>query len=413
MPFLHERLENGLDIVAETSPAAHSASVGFFVRAGARDETDATAGVSHFLEHMAFKGTEDLSGDEINRRFDALGASHNAFTAEEDTVYYAAVLPERQHEALELLAGMMRPALREEDFETEKLVILEEIRMYDDQPPYGADDRCRSLHFGSHPLGRSVLGTAESIGPLPVAAMRRYHHDRYAPGNLVLAASGAVDFAALVASARRLCDDWEPTPTSPRRATPAEALAPGREAIVRPQAVLEYVVRMSSGPSESHDDRFAAKLLAVALGDDSGSRLYWGLVDTGEADHASLSHHDFFDSGLFTTQLSCEPEDTATLLARIVEIYAEATDRGLTHREVEQARNKLAGRVVLAGERPRQRLFSIGLEWTHSGRYRSVADDLETLERLTADDLARVLGNWRLAGPAATVLAGPLPISNA
>jgi predicted Zn-dependent peptidase len=134
VPFLHERLPNGLDVIAETSESAVSTSVGFFVMTGSRDESDALWGTSHFLEHMIFKGTPEIPGDAINRRFDDMGASVNAFTSEEDTVYYASVLPEQQHEAVDLVARMMRPALRDEDFETEKLVILEEIRMYDDQP---------------------------------------------------------------------------------------------------------------------------------------------------------------------------------------------------------------------------------------------------------------------------------------
>ena len=205
MAFLRERVDNGLEVVAETSGAAVSTSLGFFVKTGARDERDPEWGVSHFLEHMVFKGTADIGGDEINRRFDALGASANAFTSEEDTVYYATVLPERQAEAVDLLARMMRPALRAADFDTEKLVILEEIRMYDDQPPFGADERCRAAYFGSHPLARSVLGTVESIGALPVEAMRDYHRRRYAPESMVLAAAGVVDFPALVAQARRLC----------------------------------------------------------------------------------------------------------------------------------------------------------------------------------------------------------------
>ncbi|NBT13232.1 MAG: insulinase family protein, partial [Planctomycetia bacterium] len=215
MRFRHERLANGLDVIAEVTDGGLSTSVGFFVKTGARDETDALWGASHFLEHMIFKGTADLSGDEINRRFDWMGAAANAFTSEEDTVYHAAVLPEQQHEAVSLLARMMRPALREEDFRTEKLVILEEIRMYDDQPPFGADDRCRAAYFAGHPLARSVLGTIDSITALDVNAMRDYHRRRYAPDNIVLAATGAVDFAALVESARRHCGDWEPQPRPP------------------------------------------------------------------------------------------------------------------------------------------------------------------------------------------------------
>ena len=414
MPFLHERLANGLDVIAETSAAAVSTSIGFFVGTGSRDESDALWGVSHFLEHMVFKGTADLSGDEINRRFDGMGASANAFTSEEDTVYYATVLPERQSEAVTLLAQMMRPALREEDFTTEKLVILEEIRMYDDQPPFGADERCRAAFFGGHPLARSVLGTVESIGGLPVEAMRDYHARRYTPGTMVLAATGAVDFPALVADARRLCGDWPVRPATARVSPAVAAAAPTPAAtreslarIVRPAAALEYAVRMTAGPAETHADRFAAKLLATVLGDSSGSRLYWDMVDSGAAEQATLHHQEFLDAGLFVTQLSCDAADVDGLLGRILDIYREVAARGIERPEFEQARNKLAGRVVLAGERPRRRLFEVGGEWAHMGVYRTVAESLAIVESLDRDDLHRVLASWPLDGAAATVLAGP------
>ena len=408
MQFRHEQLPNGLDIVAEVSEAAHSASLGFFVKTGARDEHESISGMSHFLEHMVFKGTDTLSAEDINLRFDSMGASSNAFTSEEDTVYYAAVLPEKQHDALELLSAMMRPALREDDFITEKQVILEEIKMYDDQPPFGADDRCRALFFKNHPLAQSVLGSTSSIESLQVEAMREYHQQRYSSNNLVLAASGAVDFESLIKSAHRLCGEWKPSPPSNRKVSfssnQCEAVT---DVITREQAALEYAVRMSPGPAEDTNDRFAAKLLAMIIGDDSGSRLYWDLVDSGRAEHAACHHHDFLDAGIFVTQLSCEPETTHSLLDRIVEIYQGAED-DLSTNEVDQARNKLLSRVVLAGERPRQRLFSLGLEWAHLSRYRSVSDDLATLDTISREDLHRILAEWHLPASSSTVLAGPL-----
>ena len=408
MQFRHEQLPNGLDIIAEVSESAHSASLGFFVKTGARDEHDSISGASHFLEHMVFKGTDTLSAEDINLRFDSMGASANAFTSEEDTVYYAAVLPEKQHDAIELLAAMMRPALREDDFTTEKQVILEEIKMYDDQPPFGADDRCRALFFKDHPLARSVLGTESSIEALPVEAMRSYHEERYSADNLVLAASGAVNFDSLITSARQLCSSWQSITHGARKVPfPTESSEAITDVITRDQAALEYAVRISLGPAEDTSDRFAAKLLAVVLGDDSGSRLYWDLVDSGKAEHAACHHHDFLDAGVFLTQLSCEPEAAQALLDRVVEIY-EAATKELTDSEVDQARNKLLSRVVLAGERPRQRLFSLGLEWSHLGRYRSVSDDLKTLDTISREDLHRILCEWRLAESSATVLAGPL-----
>ena len=408
MRFLHERLPNGLDVIAEVGDAALSTGVGFFVGTGSRDETDALWGASHFLEHMIFKGTAEISGDEINRRFDAMGGGANAFTSEEDTVYYTSVLPERQDEAVDLLARMMRPALRTADFDTEKLVILEEIRMYDDQPPFGADDRCRAAFFGGHPLARSVLGTVESITALGVEAMRDYHRRRYAPGTMVLAASGAVDFAALVESARRVCDAWAPEAEAPRTAgsQPRAAVSRGVERIVRPAASLDYAVRMVAGPGERHADRHPAQLLATLLGDSSGSRLYWSLVDTGEAEHAAFLHHDFLDAGLFVTQISCEANDVEPLLARTADIFAAAAAGDITSGEFERARNKLASRVVLAGERPLRRLFEMGLEWSHFRTYRSVADSLRIVEGISREDLEGVLQGWPLDAPAATVIAG-------
>ena len=408
MQFRHEQLPNGLDIVAEVSEAAHSASLGFFVKTGARDEHESISGVSHFLEHMVFKGTDTLSAEDINLRFDSMGASSNAFTSEEDTVYYAAVLPEKQHDALELLSAMMRPALREDDFITEKQVILEEIKMYDDQPPFGADDRCRALFFKNHPLAQSVLGSTSSIESLQVEAMREYHQQRYSSNNLVLAASGAVDFESLIKSAHRLCGEWKPSPPSNRKVSFSSSQCQAvTDVITREQAALEYAVRMSPGPAEDTNDRFAAKLLAMIIGDDSGSRLYWDLVDSGRAEHAACHHHDFLDAGIFVTQLSCEPETTHSLLDRIVEIYQGAED-DLSTNEVDQARNKLLSRVVLAGERPRQRLFSLGLEWAHLSRYRSVSDDLATLDTISREDLHRILAEWHLPASSSTVLAGPL-----
>src|SRR5262245_54944896 len=167
-------LPNGLEVLAECNLEMHSAAVAFYVKTGARDESSDVAGVSHFLEHMTFKGTPTRTSEQVNQELDALGAFSNAMTSKETTIYYAALLPEYVEKALELLADILRPALRTKDFETEKQVIIEEIRMYDDEPPFGAFDKCEALHFGSHPLANNVLGTVESITALSVEGMREY-----------------------------------------------------------------------------------------------------------------------------------------------------------------------------------------------------------------------------------------------
>ena len=405
MSFREHTLPNGLEIVAECHSEARSTALGFFVKTGARDETDDVSGVSHFLEHMVFKGTPTRSAEDVNREFDEMGAHYNAFTSEEQTVYYAAVLPEYQGAAVELWSDVMRPSLREEDFTTEKQVIIEEIKMYEDQPPFGADDRLRASHFGKHPLGRSVLGTAESIAALPVEKMRAYFERRYSPRNIVLAAAGQVDFDALVKTAEKCCGAWKPFDAE--RVIERAAPHSGFESVFRESASQEYVIQFANGPSGTDEDRFAAKLLSVIIGDDSGSRLFWELVDPGLAESASLSHHDYQGTGLYYTYFSGAPENAEENLARILSIYRDVERNGVTDKELDQAKNKVNSRVVLSSERPRGRLFNVGGNWVHRREYRSVKDDLDSVDGVTVEQITAVLKKYPLS-TATTLAIGPL-----
>src|SRR3954454_23743057 len=209
MEFHSHRLDNGRESLAETNSDAHSMSVAFIVRTGSRDETDDVAGVSHFLEHMCFKGTPRRSADDVNREFDEIGAHYNAFTSEECTAYYASVLPEYQEASVDILSDILRPSLRPDDFDMEKKVILEEIQMYLDQPPVGMDDRIKQLHMGRHPLAKSVLGTSQSVGDLSREQMHSYFASRYAADNVFVAAAGRVDFEALVKQVAERCKGWK------------------------------------------------------------------------------------------------------------------------------------------------------------------------------------------------------------
>src|ERR1700737_2549899 len=159
-------MDNGLRVIAETNPPARSVALGFFVRTGSRDETADVSGVTHFLEHMVFKGTPRRTALDVNRDFDRIGANYNAFTSEENTVFYAAILPEYLPQAVDLLADILRPSLRGDDFEMEKNVIIEEIGMYEDQPMWSAYDHAKRAYFAEHPLGNSILGTPETIRAL-------------------------------------------------------------------------------------------------------------------------------------------------------------------------------------------------------------------------------------------------------
>lgn len=406
MEFCKHTLPNGLEVVAECNGQAYSVALGFFVRTGSRDETDAVAGVSHFLEHMTFKGTPTRSADDVNREFDEMGAHYNAFTNEENTVYYAAVLPEFQERAVELLGDILRPSLRQEDFETEKKVILEEIQMYEDQPPFGADEKCKAAHYGPHPLGRSVLGTLQSVADLPVEAMRDYFRRRYAPGNVTLIGAGRIDFDALVKAVDRTCGAWEPVRAG--RALGEAVAHEGFQVICKPQATQQYTVQLAAGPAAEEEQRHAARLLAAVLGDDTGSRLYWELVDPGLAEQASLHHYEYEGAGLMMTYLSCDPGRAGENLRRTVDVYRRAqSDAPITAEELAQAKSKLGSRIVLSGERPRGRLFSVGGEWIERRRYLSVREDLEATAAVTPEQVAAVLARYPLTR-STTVTIGPL-----
>src|ERR1700709_726140 len=194
MQFHHTVLDNGLHVVAELNDQARSVATGFFVKAGSRDERPEAAGGSHFLEHMIFKGTPNRDALSVNRDFDRVGAKHNAQTSEEDTFYHVTCLPEYLPRAFDVLSDILRPSLREEDFETEKKVIIEEILMYLDNPMSVAYDAAKAAHFGGHPLGQSILGTVDSITAMSATQMREYFSAKYSPGNIVLAFAGKGDW---------------------------------------------------------------------------------------------------------------------------------------------------------------------------------------------------------------------------
>jgi predicted Zn-dependent peptidase len=405
MEFYNRRLDNGLEVVAEANDEAHSMSVAFIVRAGSRDEADDVAGVSHFLEHMCFKGTPRRSADDVNREFDEIGAHYNAFTSEECTAYYASVLPEYQEASVDLLADILRPSLRPDDFNMEKKVILEEIQMYLDQPPFGMDDRIKQLHLGSHPLARSVLGTSASITDLTPAQMRDYFDSRYSAENVIVAAAGRIDFEALVKQVAERCAPWKAKQTG--RQTPRAASKPQFEVVHRPTATQQYVLQLADAPAAEDADRYAAKLLGTIVGDDTGSRMYWELTDPGLAETACLGHYEYAGAGMFYGWLACEPDLAEDNLAKLRVIYRRLESDGVTADELRQAKNKVKSRVVLGSERPQNRLFNVGGNWLQRREYRAVADDLKAVDDVTLDDLHAVLEKYPLSRNS-TITVGPL-----
>jgi predicted Zn-dependent peptidase len=383
MQFKQTTLDNGLEIIAEVNSNAFSLSLGYFVKTGSRDESLDIAGVSHFLEHMLFKGTPRRTSVDVNRQLDDLGSQSNAFTSEEQTVYYMSVLPENQFPALDLLTDMMRPSLRDDDFQTEKQVILEEIAMYDDQPPYGAMERAMEEFFGEHPLSTRVLGTKESVSALTAEAMREYHSARYAPNNLCLVATGAVDFDALVEETYRMTKHWKPAETGRKLTMPLACSKDVR--MIHPPATQQYTLEFSPGPGYMDPQRYVSRVLATILGDDSGSRLFWELVDKGLADAAVCYTYEFQDCGVFGLYLAGDPDQQ----------QENASGAPITERELELAKNKICAGILLASERPSNRLFSVGGTWLSRHQYETAAQVSQHYRSVSLEDVQKTFENLK------------------
>jgi len=389
MNYYQHQLDNGLSLIGEYDANARSLAMGYFVRTGSRDETPEVNGVSHFLEHMMFKGTARRSADDVNREFDEMGARYNAFTSEEHTVYYGNVLPQFQHKLQDLLSDMMRPALREDDFNMEKKVILEEIAMYWDRPQFRVFEQLRESYYGAHPLGKSILGSTESIKDLTAAQMREYFQRRYAANNLTLVLAGNFDWEAACADAAQWCTAWN-TAEVPRQLPVHQAKA-GKQCIADAQTNRTHIALMAPGFAAQDDRRMVADVLAEVVGAGESSRLYWALVHPAIAEAAQIGHDANDGDGAFYGYLLVDPQRSGEALQIFHEVLAKAGREGVQEAEVERAKRRLASHILLGSETPMGRLRPLGMDQTYRHQYRSAADILAQVQGVTADDVNAML----------------------
>jgi predicted Zn-dependent peptidase len=398
-------LDNGLTLVGERRPSALSLAAGYFVKTGARDETAEVSGVSHFLEHMLFKGTSRRSAEDVNREFDEIGADYNAFTGEEYTVYYGAVLPEHQERLVDLLTDMMRPTLREDDFDMEKKVILEEIALYKDRPQFTVIDEARATYYKGHPLGQSVLGTEETIGALRAEQMREYWGRRYAPNNLTFAICGNYDWDAVIEQAQRLTRSWQLADTP--RVTPPFEPRPQVRVIQKENVHRAHLALVSPGVPAQSDERIVADILSDIVGGGDGSRLFWELIDPGIADSVRLSHDEEDGLGAFFAYASCDPDRAQLVLDKIRAVFARVTEEGLLADEIARSKRKIASGLVLHDETPRGRLFHVGFEWQYRGRVKPLDETIDRYLAVQVEDV-RIFLDRRPFDALTVVCLGPV-----
>jgi predicted Zn-dependent peptidase len=288
----------------------------------------------------------------------------------------------------------------------EKKVIIEEIGMYEDQPMFSAYDHAKRIFFDDHKLGNSILGSVQSITDLKRDQMHAYFRRRYVAPNILVAAAGRLDWDAFRDLVEGKCGDWESGAIGRDCLRPA----PGSgkfEVMAREKLLQEHVILVAPGPAADDPQRHAADLLAMAVGDDSGSRLYWELVDPGHADSADCGFHEYEGTGSFYTSFSGEPDQAGANLARVSGVLRDVQAGSIRQEELEQARSKMLSRVVRGSERPKGRMQAIGMAWTYQHEYRSVDDDLKAYRGVTLKTVRAVLDRFPI-DKVTTLALGPL-----
>ncbi|RBY86253.1 pitrilysin family protein [Blastococcus sp. TF02A-30] len=385
-------LPGGLRVLTETMPGVLSATLGIWVGVGSRDETPAVAGSSHFLEHLLFKGTASRSALEIATAMDAVGGEMNAFTAKEHTCYYANVLASDLPLAVTLLADLVTEARNTAaDLESERTVVLEEIAMRDDEPSDAVHDLFAETLYGDTPLGRSVLGTVESIESLTRDDVDGWYRQRYAMPSMVVAAAGRVDHQQVLelvtaAFGDRLTGDARPAPL---RRGEEGSLRPARATgLISRRTEQTHLLLGSTALGRLDDRRYAAAVLDAAVGGGMSSRLFQeirekrGLVySVGSA----LTH--YAGTGSFSVYAGCSKKRVPEVLRIVREELARVAAEGLTPEEVVRAQGQLKGGMVLGLEDTGSRMSRLGKSELAYGEYLPVR---EVLARLDAVDEVQV-----------------------
>ena len=403
--FFTHQLANGLQIVAQRMPDMESVAVAFYVRTGSRDEHDpALDGVSHFLEHMVFKGTAHRDTEAITLAFNMMGAEFNAYTSFEETVFHARVLSDQLAPAIELLADLMRPRLAADDFTRERDVILAEITRGEDQPTHVAGRQFYKTYFAGTSLGHDVIGSPESIKAMQIEQMVDYQRRRYAANNLILSVAGNLEWAQVLELAERHCGSWERGEEG--RAAMTFTPTPQRQWIQR-DLQQQHILFGYPFPAEQSKDYYAAILASDILGDSSGSRLYWNIMHKGLAEAAVTQYTPFDGLGLLFGYISAPPETAANVLALVRAELASIEADGVYEDELARAKAKLIGHTVLDGESTMRRVMNLPHSWLLDGCLKTIEEDIADIEAITVADVNRVFHDWPSADRTVLVTMGP------
>jgi predicted Zn-dependent peptidase len=404
-------LPGGLRVISEQVPGVRSAAVGMWVGVGSRDEAPSVAGAAHYLEHLLFKGTERRTAARIAEEIDAVGGELNAFTAKEHTCYYAHVLDADLALAIDLVCDVVCNArMAEPDFELERGVVLEEIAMRDDDPEDMLHEAFAAALLGTHPLGRSVLGTEDSINGMTRASLRGFYKRRYQPHRMVLAVAGNVEHNQVLRLARKSLAGWladtDATPMPPRvgrwRASGPHGLQLRSDDTE--QAHLMVGVR---GLDRHSPQRFTLGVLNAALGGGMSSRLFQEVRERrGLAYQVYSSVSSYADTGSLSVYAGAHPDRLGDVTGVLHAVLDDVAANGLSDAEVARGKGQLRGGLVLGLEDSSSRMSRIGKGELNFADHLTVEEQLARIDAVTSEDVAELAADL-LHRPVATAVVGP------
>jgi predicted Zn-dependent peptidase len=402
-------LASGLRVVTESLPALRSVAVGFWVGTGSRDEPAELSGASHFLEHLLFKGTERRSAVEIAEAIESVGGDMNAFTAHELTTYYVRVPDDRLTLALEILSDIVwTPAFRDDEVDSERKVILEEIRMRDDAPEDLVHELFGEAIFPDHPIGRDVIGTPDTIEAMGPAEIGAFHAEHYHPSNVVVAAAGNLDHDEVVAlvEAGLVRSGGSRPGRTPWTGGPAP----------RPVAVLErdteqaHVVLGMRAIGRDDPDRYPLTVLNQVLGGGMSSRLFQEVRERRGLAYSVYSFRSAYEeTGALAVAAGTAPERLDELLETLeAELARLTTERGITERELVAAKGHLTGSLALSLESSSSRMHRLGRSELTLGEVPSLDELVDKVTKVGADDVTRVVDRVLGAPDRSLAVVGPV-----
>jgi len=403
-PFSSYTLSNGLKIVVEHMPGVNTAAAGFLARAGARDEVQSLAGVSHFLEHMCFKGTPNRTARQINLDFDNLGGHPNAFTSQDRTFYHAVTRASDVDKQIDILADMMRSTLVPEEFETEKQTVLNEIAMSHDHLECVAFDLVLDKVFAGHSLRWPVLGYEDAIAAMSRDQMNDYFQQHYAPDNMILLCAGNVDPQQVFTTAGRCCGQWQPSGIHRKRRPPT--IRTGIAAKQVDRFNQQVIALCFAGPPAVDTMHDTAEATAIILGGDN-SRLFWNVVQTGLSSRAGAWRLEYEDCALLILFGITEPHNAEKLTDALRAEAARISREPVADHEIQRVKNKQRTGLAVEGESPPHRLNQITDDVDYRGRPRTVEQRIAQVEAINARTVTECLERYPIDGDGYLISVGP------